>query len=100
MTAPSPQMVQFLADWLDWAENDGSAPSDDSCFRPYAGLCLNSSKRGHSVTWELRAMLEADGLDPEYPFGEADYEERADKLTMHRCPKRLAWVRDKLAAEL
>lgn len=89
----SPQLKQFLSDWLAWAE--GGAPEGEPFNRAF-GLCRSS--RHYGVTEELTALFRAQGLNDAIPFG-PDYWDRSWPGTQHLCPKRLAWVRKQLARE-
>jgi len=93
-------LLRFLKDYLAWAE-DG-APEDHYTFRRREGLCHNADmwdadndihfSKGASK--QLNAMLVRDFPDnPGYPFGEAAYNDGADKGTLHRYSLRINWVR-------
>jgi hypothetical protein len=99
-------MREFLQAWLDWAESDTTLGLP---FRKHAGLCTNGSwfvwehKRAGPVeskafNKELKGMLKRDGLDTDYPFGQAEYDRDADNDTQHTNGQRLAWVHSKLEA--
>lgn len=90
-TEISPELYVFLKDWLDWA----TMPVPDERYRKYWGLCANgwlfenmNRIRRDTIWKELSGIF-----DIEYPFGAANYSQRADNETLHRCPKRLKWVR-------
>jgi len=92
----SDDLIAFLKAWHDWATN--GAP-DDQPFCRADGLCGNALRiasgdfsASSKLYRELRAMF---GLVT-HPFGEADYYDRVTSRTQHKCPKRLAWVRERL----
>lgn len=96
----SPDLIAFLKAWHEWATNgalDGK-PFDRSC-----GLCTNALDFGEheddGAYFDLKAILYAEFGDDaaDTPFGSVDYSSRAISNTQHECPKRLAWVRAKLA---
>lgn len=98
------EMREFLTAWLDWAQSGGSKDHEyGNIFRPYTGLCAaicywyNSSDLRRPLTAELGDMLEADGLDTDYPFDtRLSYDQAAAHSTQHLNPARLAWVLSKL----
>lgn len=94
-------ILDFLKDWLDWAERGADG---DSFYQTCWGLCSN-----------LGVYLDHhDGYDDDlyddvmecfsvemlgslaYPFGELEYDLRSSKGTQHKCPTRLLWVREKI----
>lgn len=92
----SPDLIDFLKAWYEWATN--GAPEGKPFFRS-VGLCSNVEEyfvegpEIGTVEREIEAIFSGD----EYPFGgPADYETRRVKGTQHLCPKRLAWVRERL----
>lgn len=89
----SDDLIAFLKAWHDWATN--GAP-EGGPFDRRNGLCPNA--RSKAVYDELVDIRKAEFADDDwvYPFGEGDYDERYDNATQHECPKRLAWVREKL----
>jgi len=100
----SPELYDFLKDWLFWAEN-GATP-----LRPYSrttGLCynierypqvsINSSFSCDRVFAELEDLFEIQKFSrPCYPFGFVSFHAAARSATMHLDPQRLAWVRNKI----
>lgn len=88
------ETVAFLKDWLAWVER--GAPEGE----PYSradGLCANAfhwSGDHRALYRDLRATFKADV----HPFGQPDYLARMLADTQHECPKRLAWVREQIAA--
>lgn len=94
----TPELRKALTDWLEWVE-DGALPHGD--FSRAFGLCTNvDSVAGYAARKELGGMLLCEFGDSCTPFGEDDYSFRRRQATQHECPKRLAWVRKVLAAEL
>lgn len=90
----SPDLIAFLKAWHEWATT--GAPEDKPFTRKY-GLCTNLGWTfGLDAKDDLFHLLERDMGDAIEPFGE-DYAERRVAQTQHECPKRLAWVRAKLA---
>lgn len=98
MTAISPELRAFLADWLAWVER--GAPDGELYSRDY-GLCDNASYCNEAKPAAIRLSLvdafAADGLDDLYPFGGYEFAQAEDTYTMHEDKNRLAWVRAKLA---
>ena len=95
----SPDLIAFLKAWHHWATN--GAPEGEP-FSRSIGLCDNSDAyanreciRNDALYWQLRDLLPAVTVSL-YPFGQRDYHARRDTATQHECPKRLAWVREKL----
>jgi len=90
--------AQAYVDWLD----RGAPEGDPFAYR--AGLCdaLWAYRKQHnlSVEWEddqfsnLVNKFEARGLDEFYPFGKSDYVSRRRAATMHKCPRRTAFIRE------
>ncbi|MBB6424985.1 hypothetical protein [Sphingopyxis sp. JAI128] len=89
MTALSPDLIAFLKAWYEWATN--GAPQFEPFNRGY-GLCGNAAIYG-----DRRLVSEVVHLFPNrYPFGSGDYHNRFARQSQHECPKRLAWVRERL----
>lgn len=96
----SRKLIAFFKAWLDWVDN--GAPERDP-FSRSSGLCHAAEEGGHDVRSELKEIFYREahaGLieDPVYPFEEGDYDKRLEEWSMHECPKRIAWVREKLKA--
>lgn len=94
----SPDLIAFLKAWHDWATK--GAPEGKPFWRDY-GLCDNARANSYAAFDEMNALFSRgreEGLFEchVYPFGEHDFENRSATLTQHECPKRLAWVRQKL----
>lgn len=92
----SDDLIAFLKAWHDWATN--GAPDKEPFYREY-GLCDNveecpglTETSADSVTDELIDFFKLEL----FPFGADDYDERYYDRTQHECPKRLAWVRERL----
>lgn len=98
----SPVLRDFLQAYADWAYTPDAPNFYD--FNAGAGLCnaafsygfRDPRTSGLALQEELGRMFLIDGLDPDYPFGEDDYNSKADLRT---CPKRRAWVLAKLEAD-
>lgn len=85
----SPDLIAFLKAWYVWATT--GAPDREPFSRGY-GLCANADYYGgEALLLELEKVL-----GRAFPFGGADYTHRYHNRTQHECPKRLAWVRDRL----
>lgn len=96
MTTMSPDLIAFLKDWYHWATN--GAP-DRQPFTREDGLCdnvWNCSSIDRACRWQVLGELTKAFGGNWYPFGEDDYQSRYDDDTQHECPKRLAWVRERL----
>lgn len=98
-------ILDFLKDWLRWAEN-GGIPSKGSCsYYRYWGLCSNLGVYlDHHDDYDddlYDDVMECFGVEIleslSFPFGEQDYDLRASNNTQHKCPERLLWVREKIA---
>lgn len=110
-------IIEFLRDWLAWAEADAPeqlAPSGAN-YSPQAGLCGNASiyKLAYGdpalpyfeLMSALNILLSASVNSRELnnpmptPFGGlGEYNRRSAFGTQHRCPERLRWVRETVAA--
>jgi len=95
-------LKQYLVEWLEWAEAD--APNHD-LFTRRVGLCSNLVFWSASLDGEIRYALEkeldrmfaVDGLDVCHPFGFDEYVGARRLENQHLDPKRLSWVRSKVA---
>lgn len=86
----SPELNEALTEWLNWVER--GAPLGEP-FERDSGLCWVIPI---SLRDELKLLFIGDGLCGAYPFGMDDFDKRFHRGKMHECPKRLAWVREKL----
>jgi hypothetical protein len=90
----SPDLIAFLKAWHDWAT---SGAPDGEPFQRCFGLCTNCRDNFGENAWEsLVGALEEEFGDSCDPFGYYDYSAREKARTQHLCPKRLAWVRERL----
>lgn len=90
----SPDLIAFLKAWHDWATN--GAPEGKPFWR-WAGLCTNSHLFGGDADAALQTLMrETLGPQADMPFGDGEFARRALTSTQHECPKRLAWVRERL----
>lgn len=104
----SKELREFLQAWLDWSTN--GAP-DMKPFCRCIGLCGNviehfrnvrsdSTIAVYSVSGrveeELKRLFKEQGLDHDYPFGQARYCVAGSKGTMHRSTIRKNWIRKQL----
>lgn len=83
-------LLEALKAWLVDATSD--KPSKDV---RYFGLCgyIFIVLDLPDLRNELRELFIYDKLDYTYPFGMGNFEAKRLLEHMHRCPKRLAWVR-------
>jgi hypothetical protein len=79
-----PETRAYLRDWHDWVERGAL---DGEPYWRHWGLCLNAPSG--VIIADLHAAFGCS-----YPFGDDDYRKRARSHTQHKCPKRLAWVRE------
>lgn len=91
MTDMDKQVLAFLKEWLAWAEAGGP---EHEAFKRDFGLCVNADEWGGVELGDYFEDVIFDVSD--YPFGLQEYEDRAVSQTQHECPKRLAWVRNKI----
>lgn len=92
----SPDLIAFLKAWYDWATS--GAPEGEP-FRRMHGLCVNTARFPVSDGDSFRLFREVSDAvgDDAWPFGgEDEYDTRELNKTQHECPKRLAWVRERL----
>lgn len=99
----SPMLIQFLTDWLKWAEADAQ---NEHVFRKFSGLCASlfdwcyegdKEEYCEILAMELKNIfIDEFGNAANYPFGRVAYAERFGNDTQHQDPNRLAWVRKKL----
>ncbi len=91
----SPDLIAFLKAWHDWANN--GAPQWEP-FDRTSGLCENSFEASgdleiiRGIRGELQRMFDW----KTHPFGQENYINRIYSATQHECPKRIAWVRERL----
>lgn len=84
----TPDLIAFLKAWHDWAT---SGAPDGEPFCREDGLCDNTVS--DRIYKELKGLFGGNT----FPFGDYDeYQDRAAEATQHECPKRLAWVRERL----
>lgn len=91
----SDDLIAFLKAWHEWATN--GAPEGKPFIRA-TGLCSNASffsDEAHAALTQ-RICEEFAGSMVETPFGLYNYHLRFADETQHECPKRLAWVRERL----
>jgi hypothetical protein len=94
----SEELKQFLSDYLAWVE--AGAPPSKPFERGY-GLCSNTYHWDGDWTHlggELDTLFAEDGLDEDYPFGEAAYAAAIEADTQHLHQPRIDWIVRKLAA--
>lgn len=95
----SPALLSFYRDWLEWAEADAPEGSPFG-FTAGIGLCSMSfwhakysgHETPHKVESEINRQFRDAGKSAYYPFGEATYYRESENGTIHKNPKRLAWV--------
>lgn len=102
MSAPtmSPDLIAFLKAWYEWA-NSG-APEDDP-FSRSLGLCDNGDIYARECGFdedalylEMVTMFDTEFGRKLYPFGYQEWNDFKSAFALHECPKRLAWVRERL----
>ena len=89
----SPELRQFLTDWLAWAEA-GAPPLQP--FSRRSGLCsaTHMASGGSALQQELQALLLRYFGPTDFPFGgEARYHRDASFGTQHENMLRVQWVR-------
>lgn len=93
----SKELYTFFKEWLEWAAAGGK---ECGVFYKHEGLCSSLESwcdyKGLACSCELSSLLEYLGLDINYPFGEEDFHRRLWNDTQHKCPKRLAFVREQI----
>lgn len=97
-------ILDFLNDWLDWAEKGGSSTENNCFYLRYWGLCSNLGvylehhHEGYDDLYDdVMECFSVEMLGSRaFPFGEQDYDLRASNNTQHKCPTRLLWVREKI----
>ncbi len=85
----SPDLIAFLKAWHDWATN--GAPEGEP-FDRWDGLCMSARWFGGAPLHHEIAKL----FSCSFPFGVDEFWRRQKADTQHECPKRLAWVRERL----
>lgn len=89
----SAELIAFLKAWYDWATDGGP---DGGPFSRATGLCFNLQDRfDHPSKWDTFLELNKVLGEEATPFGQ-EYYNRGEARTQHECPKRLAWVRERL----
>lgn len=91
----SDELYTRLKEWL--ADATSTSPSWGV---KQTGLC--SYMDNTDLVWEMKAFWEEQGLDPVFPFNSIvfykdGYFEESDKAVCHLNPRRLAWVRERIA---
>lgn len=93
----SPELRQFLTDWLAWVEVGAPALQP---FSRRSGLCSAShlaARRGPTLKQELQALLFRYFGPTDFPFGgEMRYHVDASMGTQHENMLRVQWVRSVL----
>lgn len=108
----SEMMKNFLKAYLQYA--DAMANGDEVAFDfyPECGLCSNAEHyeamsdeeydpvgMAEELLEELHEMFDDAGMNTDYPFGEAGYNERYQNESQWSCPVRYDWIVNTLAAE-
>lgn len=103
----SANLTKFYNAYNDWQE--AGAP-EHNAFEHWFGLCtslrrwcqyqvrLGVAVDSWLLTDEMTDQFRENGLDTNYPFGRADFEDCLYHDTMHLSPKRIAWVKAHLSA--
>lgn len=93
----SKELYTFFKEWLEWAEGGGK---EHGVFRTHAGLCYNlwwwSCTLDVDCEKELCDILKEQLGNKHYPFGRKEYDYRSCNDTQHKCPMRLAFVREQI----
>lgn len=94
----SKEIIAFYRELDSWIK-DGCPVH--AVFRSTAGLCCNLDDWATNDYWEMLSeeiieQFDCANLDSSYPFGGDDYLTRMQAGTMYECPKRLAWIEDRL----
>lgn len=91
----SDELYTQLKEWLEDATSASPSWQVQS-----TGLCayMNSV----DLVREMRAFWEEQGFDPNFPFnpdtfGSASYYRESDRNACHLNPRRLAWVKERIA---
>lgn len=104
----TPELLQFYKDWLEAAQAPDADKDDHLIFRNGMGLCGNlemwceehygeEDAEANAAYCCMKEQFEEAGLSSIYPFGERDYDVAAFHDTQHKNPKRLAWVKARIA---
>lgn len=105
----TPEMKQFLTDYLAWAGHGGINLAPFNNFYALCGNIIywiranphieiaNHTKTHDDLTRELSAMFRRDDRNAYFPFGEDAYEFDEDNRVHHLHPPRLKWISRQLA---
>lgn len=88
----SDELYTRLKEWLADATSDSP-----SWLVKETGLC--SYMDSVDFVWEMKTFWEEQGLDTNFPFNypEGSYYQESGKRLCHLNPRRLAWVRERIA---
>lgn len=95
----SKELTAFYRAYKQWL--DDGAPDKDP-FHRCCGLCVSVEDfitEPFTVEEELHYQFKDAGLNPDYPFGEWNYEYRSSNWEQHLDPLRIKWVEDHLKPE-
>lgn len=103
----SKELTEFYREWLEWSSSP-YVEEHHPHFSISRGLCTSArlwgkryenDARPFTLMDELSRQFDEAGLSMDYPFGLGEFNTDFGRGTMHKCPKRLAWVRDRLRGE-
>lgn len=98
----SKELTAFYREWLEWATSPNTEDYHPH-FNISRGLCTSArfwvksyenNARPFTLMDELSCQFDEASLSMDYPFGMGNFNTDVGRGTMHKCPKRLAWVRD------
>jgi hypothetical protein len=90
-------MLRFLKGWLAWVE--AGAGEHDFYYKD-CGLCVSAREYDLVHDTDLEAGLQGYFAGEKYPFNSGMRMNYAEEITSERChlnPRRLAWVKAKIA---
>ena len=95
----SKELTAFYRAYKQWL--DDGAPDSEPFYRS-CGLCSSVEDvitEPFIVERELNCQFKDAELNPEYPFGGANYASRTQNKEQHLDPLRIKWVEDHLKPE-
>jgi hypothetical protein len=99
----SPELHQMYVDWLEWSKDpEAFTKMADPYWRVTCkmyGLCRFIARMGGSdeLLVEMKKQFIKARKDAVYPFGVCEYSDGVKLENQHEDPKRLAWVRQRIA---
>ena len=89
----SPELLAFYRWWFENKDKLGLLKCVGLCYLAGGKYPRGSPK----LEIELITQFEAAGLNRDYPFSPANYDDRRFRETMHLDPLRIAWVEARIA---